>query len=150
MAGETIRELIVLNLLSALATVTGVTVARAPVVAFDQGELPALGLFAGDEATVEGDTMAIDVNRMEVIIAGHAKGATGAAAETAAHALYGRALAAVMADYTRSGQAVNTRKTGLMMTFNDGAEGEIPLCGFELTLEVRYETLSADPTALAP
>jgi hypothetical protein len=149
MPALTIREQIMRALKAELETI-GVTCTRAPIADFDMDELPALGLFAGDEESREGPTMNTCIEHMEVTIAGHATGASGEAAETAANELYGQALAAVMADYTHGGLAVNSQKTALMATLNYGADGEAPLAGFELSLDIEYWTLGDDPTASAP
>lgn len=150
---DTIRERLAAALKTRLLTLTGVTVARAPQSDFAESELPALGLFMGDERRQDSSlsgSVEIAERRMEVLIVGHAKGASGEAAETAAHDLYGRAVIAVLADHTQGGLAIDTREAGLIVTANAGAEGETPLCGFELSLEVDYWTRAADPTALAP
>lgn len=146
----TIREQIAVALKASLAGLSGVTVARNPIVDFDEDELPAVGLFLGDQNSEDGPTSDITINRMVVAIAGHATGATGEAAESAANLLYRSALAVTIADHTLGGLAVNIRETGLTVIFNTGAEGEVPLAGFELSLEVEYWTATRDPTALAP
>jgi len=145
----TVREQIAVTLETLLSGL-GATVLRNPQDDFEEGDLPAIGLFLGDESTEEGPTSNISIDRMDVVVAGRAKGATGAEADTAANALYGDALTAIMGDHTLGGLVVNTRKTGLSVSLNANAVGEIPLAGFELSIEIEYWTAATDPTALAP
>jgi L-alanine-DL-glutamate epimerase-like enolase superfamily enzyme len=130
--------------------IAGVTFVRAPENDFDESELPALGLWLGDDRTEIGPTLDIAIEATEVRISGNATAASGAAAEIAANDLYGKALSAALADPTLGDLAVNTRKIGLTMIHNDSDEGNRPLVGFELSLEVEYWVRAADPTALAP
>lgn len=145
----TIREQIAATLKTTLQGIGGVTVKRNPLVDFDMVELPALGLFVGDQNSAIGETIDVLETHMTVMVVAHVTGADGEAAEIASHVVYGQVVTAIMADPTISALAIDTTEVSLVPTSNAGADGEPPLIGFELTFDVLYRTDAAAPTALA-
>lgn len=138
----TIRD----QILDAVATVLGTLSVAGLKVQRGRDEpvdsYPFLALYAGGQSVLE-DNAGHTLYAMEAYLDGTASGASSAAAERAAHELYGQSVLALWVDRTLGGLAIDIAEGELLMTNETGAS--VSVAGFRLVLRVQYWTLQGDP-----
>ncbi len=144
----TVRERILADLFAAIDAVPAVAAFRNRRRPVEPARLPALVVTDGDHGEADRSLTQAEMFELRVSIEGLVRDTTDAAVGPAVNALYGLALAAVMADRTRGGLAHDTVEQGLAVDF-DRAEGGQPMAAFRLDLLVRYMTRPGDPYTAA-
>ena len=138
-----IRERCLAAVATALADVA-TTVARNTDRAFSPDELPAAVVFDGPHAAAETFTgvasFSLDVG-IELLVSGEAGG-------TALNALYADTVAALLADRTLGGVAVDLREVDLGEPEHLTGARAVEIVSATLRVEVLFETAEADRTAL--
>lgn len=149
MPATTVREQIAAAVKTALAEIDGVTVYRNRTKEMPEGVMPALVLVDGGHEPDATQSPGHTAYALELTVEGYAKADSDEGIGAAVNDLYGKALAAVMADTTLGGLAVDVRE-GAMTMDTDRGEGRASLGAFALTLNIDFWTPSGDPYTAAP
>jgi hypothetical protein len=137
-----------------LAALAARLVAELPDVAVERNRdsavsrYPALVVVDGDQAADHG-TAGITQYTAQAVIEGYAQAATPAGLGPVLNDLYGRTLAAAVADPTLGGIAVDVREREMTVVVERG-EGGKPTAAFSLAIEIEFFTALGDPFAAAP
>src|SRR5947208_3378565 len=118
---DTVTDLALQGLAARLATLSGVTVER------DRDEavatFPSL-VVPPESEDVDSEDLPLAQRRIAVTVEGYVQAATDAAAETVAHQLYADALAAIAADPSLGGVALDTTETGFDLVQDEAAQSK--------------------------
>lgn len=144
-----IREQIAAAVKTALSGIAGVTVYRNRTKEVPENAMPALVLVDGGHDSDQTQSPGHTAYALELTVEGYAKAADDDAIGPALNDLYGKLLAAVMADTTLGGLAIDIREGGMTMD-SDRGDGRASLGGFALTLYVDFWTSTGDPYTAAP
>ena len=142
-----IREQVLAAVAARLGTIGGVTVERnrvEPVTAF-----PALVMIdGGHTVTEENAGLKLYASRFDV--EGYVQTTTAAELGPSLSDLYAKTVAALMADRTLGGVAIDVREGELRDPEIDRTPGHAPHAAFSLAFEVDYTTRPADPYQPGP
>jgi len=142
-----IREQVLAALESRLGTVAGVTVERNRVESVT--EFPALVMIDGGH-TVTDENTGLKLYRLRIDVEGYVEATTAAELGPALSDLYAKAVAALMADRTLGGIAIDVHEGELRDPEIDRTQGHGPHAAFSLAFEVDYATNPTDPYQPGP
>ncbi len=145
----TVREQVIAALLARLQTIPGVTVERERDAEVTADLCPLLVALDAGQGEPERGTAGVTEYALAVEIEAHVTAASGAAAGAAINDLYGQVLAAIAADETLGGVAVDAAE-GALGAWVDHPSGADPVAGFKLEFTFRYWTKPRDPFTPAP
>lgn len=137
-----VREQIRNNVATALGALAGGRVYTSRVYPIDV--LPAIGVFANSESSTEDPTLGIPRLNRQVDLTVEIAAEAVADVDDVVDALAADVEAAIAANPTLSGVAVETPLIATTITL-DGGDAELPLAFARLTFRVWYRTTTADP-----
>lgn len=150
---DTVAERIRQSAYTSLAGITGIVglnlAERNRDAPIEEAELPAIVMLDGATQPAETQWTGSDAYETAIEVQLYAKGADMAAATAALDALEGKALAAILADRSRAGLAIDTRLAASSETERDGAEGHPAQASRALQFTISFATAENDPFTLA-
>ncbi len=143
-----IRERILQAIVTALQTIDGVEVLRNEPMSTEADGTPRLIVQDGGQSANE-ETYGATAYTLRAAVDGRVWAASGENPGTAMNALYVQAMAALFADRTLGGLAIDLREGAMDEPALDGETGNA-IGAFRVAIEIDFWTKSNDPTALGP